>query len=84
MKITNSSIKQCLVAVCVFAAGLAFSSCGKGGGDFPTVESGECASGGWCGEQAIETTANIAGAEALFIQSSSGSVLSSISPGKAR
>lgn len=83
MKITNSLMKLCLVVVGVFAAGLAFSSCGKGGGGFPTIESGECTGGGWCGEQAIDTKANIAGAEALFIQSSSGSVLSSISPGKA-
>lgn len=71
----NAIFLTMLVAV-VVAAGC------KGGGDDggssggPT-ESGDCVGGGWCGEQSIDVTANIADSEALFIAASDSSVVGS-------
>ncbi len=67
---------------------LVMVSCGKGGdngfsGDNGNYESGDCVGGGWCGDKAIEITANIADAEAMFIAAESSSVLSDISVEKA-
>ena len=72
----------------VAVLGLMTVQCGKGNGTDNTFtgddyESGDCVGGGWCGDQAIEITANIAGAEAMFIASESSSVVSDLSVEKA-
>jgi hypothetical protein len=76
--------------VCVtVAAGVFAFGCKGGGGDgdstFGTssTESGDCAGGGWCGDNEITVTANIGGAEAMFIASEDTSVVGDISVEKA-
>lgn len=76
-------LKKIISIVSIFVV-TAMVSCGGGGGggDGEQYESGECTGGGWCGEKAISVTTNLGGAEALFIQNSSGSILASVSAEK--
>lgn len=77
--------KIMVLLVCVGLA--AMFSCGKGGGGGDDggdkMSSGDCANGGWCGEQSLNVTADLGGSDALFIASESSSVLSDISTEKA-
>ncbi|MBI4126059.1 MAG: hypothetical protein HY465_01055, partial [Deltaproteobacteria bacterium] len=74
-------MKRNLFSLFVIVASLALAGCkGGGGGDSASTgptESGDCVGGGWCGEQSIDVTANIADAEALFIAASDSSVVDS-------
>ncbi|MBI2342105.1 MAG: hypothetical protein HYY43_05925 [Deltaproteobacteria bacterium] len=79
-----------MLLVCItLAAGILAFGCkgGGGGGDsgFGTssTESGDCAGGGWCGDNEITVTANIGGAEAMFIASENTAVVGDISAEKA-